>query len=120
MARRAAKSSVDHGGTPASGAAIDRDHLAHMTFGDRALERELLTLFDRQASILLDRMRTADPGSMAALAHTLKGSALGVGAMTVAHAAAAVERAGTPAAVDDLATAVEAARACIATLLRED
>ena len=101
--------------------AIDHAHLARMTFGDRGLERELLELFDRQAAILLARMRTADAASVAALAHTLKGSALGVGASLVAQAAAAVEQASDAAerspAVDRLAAAVTAARACIATSL---
>lgn len=96
------------------GAVIDRDHLARMTFGDQSLERELLQLFDRQAVILLDRMRTADGASVAALAHTLKGSAVGIGAGHVARAAAEVEQARGGAAIDRLADAVAAARACIA------
>lgn len=102
--------------------AIDRTHLARMTYGDRGLERELLELFDRQAAILLARMRTADAASVAALAHTLKGSALGVGAGDVAQAAAAVEQAADATerapALERLADAVATARACIATLLR--
>lgn len=105
--------------------AIDRAHLARMTFGDRSLERELLELFDRQAVILLRRMRAADTASVAdsvvVLAHTLKGSALGVGADGVARAAAAVEEAGTgaerDAAIERLAVGIAAARACIATVL---
>src|SRR5262249_26265780 len=35
--------------------AIDLAHLALMTFGERTLERDLLTLFDRQAAMLLAR-----------------------------------------------------------------
>ena len=69
-------------------AAIDRGHLTRMTFGDRSLEREVLELFDRQAELLLARMRGGDPQAMAALAHTLKGSAVGIGAGNVARAAA--------------------------------
>ena len=38
-------------------AALDRGQLARMTFGDRSLERELLELFDRQATMLVTRMR---------------------------------------------------------------
>lgn len=101
---------------------IDREHLARMTFGDRRLARELLDLFDRQAALLIDRMAGSDPAAVAALAHTLKGSALGIGAGGVARAAEAVERATTPsergAARDDLARAVSAARGTIAELLR--
>jgi HPt (histidine-containing phosphotransfer) domain-containing protein len=94
-----------------------------MTLGDRALERELLELFDRQAVILLARMRDADAISLSALAHTLKGSASGIGAGTVANAARAVEQAASPAeqaaAVEDLAAAIAVLRAVIAPLLRE-
>src|SRR5258708_37188665 len=68
-------------------AAIDRGHLARMTFGDRALERELLELFDKQAAILLVRMRTGGSAAIFALAHTLKGSANSIGACGVALAA---------------------------------
>jgi HPt (histidine-containing phosphotransfer) domain-containing protein len=107
------------------GAAIDRGHLARMTFGDRSLERELLALFDRQAEILIERMRTGEAAAIATLAHTLKGSASGIGANAVANAAQAAELAatGSPAecrsAIDRLAKAAEEARAFIAALLRE-
>ena len=104
--------------------AIDRDHLKQMTFGDRGLERELLQLFDRQAEVLLTRMRAGEAAVLATLAHTLKGSALGIGATEVAHSAAATEAAaaGSPAqrdaALDDLAAAIDVVRVEIAALLR--
>src|SRR6476646_5696820 len=66
---------------------IDLVHLSRTTFGDRALEREVLQLFDRQSSMLITRMRTAPPAAVAALAHTLNGSARGIGAWRVARAA---------------------------------
>src|SRR5437588_8394462 len=66
---------------------IDLVHLARTTLGDRALEREVLQLFDRQSSMLIARMRTAAPAAVATLAHTLKGSARGIGAWRVARAA---------------------------------
>jgi HPt (histidine-containing phosphotransfer) domain-containing protein len=102
---------------------IDRTHLKQMTFGDRSLERELLQLFDRQAEQLMVRMRTSDAAVLAMLAHTLKGSALGIGANDVARAAGAAEAAaGSPpqrmAALDGLAAAIDAARGEIAALLR--
>lgn len=105
--------------------AIDLGHLEHMTFGDRGLEREVLELFDRQAAMLLVRMRAGGEAALGPLAHTLKGSASGVGATRVVQAAAAAERvAGASAdecsqAVDRLAHAVDEARALIAQLLRE-
>ena len=102
--------------------AIDRGHLTRMTFGDRSLEREVLALFDRQADLLLARMRGGEPQARAARAHTLRGSASGIGADNVARAAQAVEQAG-PAERDTamaaLATAVVEARAAIAELLRD-
>ena len=73
--------------------AIDIDHLARMTFGDRRLERDVLELFDRQATLLLERMQDARPEAASAMAHTLKGSARGVGAWKIAAAAEQVERA---------------------------
>lgn len=105
-------------------AAIDRAHLTRMTFGDRSLEQEVLQLFDRQASLLIARMRNGDGATVGALAHTLKGSAAGIGAGQVMLAAAEAERAaaGAPAeigaTIDRLAAAVDEARLLIGELLR--
>src|SRR5471032_2692662 len=103
---------------PPETAAIDRGHLARMTFGDRSLEREVLQLFDRQADLLLVRMRDREPSAVTTLAHTLKGSAASIGATGVVQTAAAVEQAGNAAerdlAIGRLATAIDAARAAIA------
>jgi len=102
---------------------IDLVHLARTTLGDRALEREVLQLFDRQSGMLIARMRTAAPAAVAALAHTLKGSARGIGAWRVARAAELLELAGasghpTAEALDCLAAASDEARTVIAELLR--
>ena len=104
-------------------AAIDLKHLARMTLGDAA-SSQVLMLFDRQAAVLLDHMRQAAPQAIAAFAHTLKGSARGIGAWRVAAAAEAVEiDAGRPDAADvggavaRLAVAVDEARAVIAAWL---
>ena len=111
--------------TDAPEAAIDRGHLSRMTFGDRSLEREVLDLFDRQATILIERMRGGEPAAVATWAHTLKGSAAGIGAARVAQSARAAEiAAGQSAAecsqaIDRLAQAVDEARALIAQLLLE-
>jgi HPt (histidine-containing phosphotransfer) domain-containing protein len=109
---------------PAAATAIDQGHLKRMTFGDPSLEHELLQLFDRQAEILIARMRASDPAAVATLAHTLKGSASGIGAGNVAHAAEAAEltAARSPAelgrALERLAKAVDETRTLIAELLR--
>jgi HPt (histidine-containing phosphotransfer) domain-containing protein len=103
---------------------IDLVHLARTTLGERTLEREVLQLFDRQASLLIERMQTASADALPALAHTLKGSARAIGAAHVARAAEAVElvRAASDVeirrALAALAAAIEEARAFIADLLR--
>ncbi len=100
---------------------IDLDHLSRMTLGERSLEREVLALFDRQADMLLMRMRQAPSATVAASAHTLKGSARGIGAWRVASAAEAVEQASAAeltAAIGALGVAIDEAKAAIASLLR--
>lgn len=100
--------------------AIDRSELDAQTFGDAELADEVLALFARQCRSILPRL--TDPSLPAAqradLAHTLKGSASGVGATRVRACADAAEarlRAGTGAvALDDLVQAVAAALAEIA------
>ncbi len=72
---------------------IDENHLGRMTLGDRRLEREVLELFLRQTTIMLDRIVGAEPPLAAAAAHTLKGSARGIGAWRVARAAELLEHA---------------------------
>ena len=111
MAQAAVKIFEQESGIPES-AVLDRAHLARITFNDRNLEREVLQLFNRQAELLMGRMRGSEPAAVATLAHTLKGSATGIGAGRVARAAAAAEMAAssTPGdckhAIEQLAQAV--------------
>jgi HPt (histidine-containing phosphotransfer) domain-containing protein len=106
-------------------AVVDLAHLFRMTLGDHDLEREVLQLFSRQADMLIARMQGAAPAGIAAMAHTLKGSARGIGAWRVAHAADAVEVAAAASRQDpdqvvdhdcgqDLTTAIEALRSAAA------
>jgi len=104
--------------------AIDLAHLGRMTLGDAALERDVLALFCQQAAMLLDRMRGETPKTTAAFAHTLSGSARGIGAWRVAEAAEALEgsarRQSDPKAICDLgrlSAAVIEAQAAIAEML---
>ncbi len=106
---------------------IDFEHLFRMTLGDHGLEREVLQLFDRQAGMLMERISQCSqtaPGIVAAAAHTMKGSARGIGAWQLARAADLVEaaalsaRPGLPKAVQALAACVDEAKAAIADLLR--
>ena len=104
------------------GPAIDTDHLSRMTLGERDLEREVLGLFARQSADLLARLERL-PREGAALAHTLKGSARGIGAFAVAQAADELEqrlRQGLPvtAEVVALQQSVDAALAAIAERLQ--
>jgi HPt (histidine-containing phosphotransfer) domain-containing protein len=77
---------------------IDQVHLERMTLGDRSLEREVLEIFARQTAMTLERIAGAGPARTAAAAHTLKGSARGIGAWRVAAAADRLEQAAIGAA----------------------
>ena len=106
---------------PAFEVVIDTEHLSRMTLGELSLQREVLALFDRQADLLLPRIRAGAPAMAAASAHTLKGSAVGIGAFKVARAVEQVEQARhmeIVAAVETLAAALEEAKAEIARLLQ--
>ena len=93
---------------------LDFDHLERMTFGEKALEREVLAMFVAQSATLLDALATR-PAETAALAHTLKGSARAIGAFKVASCAATLETAGPgdDAALAALRHAVGEARTAI-------
>lgn len=103
---------------------IDLVHLSRMTLGDRALERDVLSLFDRQIGLLMERIETAGAPVAAAAAHTLKGSAVGIGAFALAKAAAQLEEAamardaaGRDEGLGSLRCAIRDTRAEIAGLL---
>ena len=106
-------------------AVIDEVHLGRMTLGDRGLEREILEIFVRQTAIMLGRIAGAGPALMAATAHTVVGSARGIGAWRVAQAAERLERAAAAAsdpevrdeAVEDLKAAMLEASAVIGARL---
>ena len=120
-AARSATARVPDQPLPDAGAAIDTAHLSRMTLGELSLQREVLALFDRQADILLPRIRRGEPAVASASVHTLKGSATGIGAFKVARAAEAVEQAkdaASMAAIDTLAAMLEEAKAEIARLLQ--
>lgn len=80
-------------GTVAAKPILDEAHLEQMTLGDRGLEREVLQIFVRQAAMVMGRIAGAEPAIVAAAAHTLTGSARGIGAWRVAQAAERLERA---------------------------
>ena len=101
---------------------IDLEHLQRMTLGDASLEREVLTMFSAQAAGLIGRL-AALPADVAALAHTLKGSARAIGAFAVADAAsdleAALQQGGNVSqALTELKAAIAQARMAVDAILR--
>jgi HPt (histidine-containing phosphotransfer) domain-containing protein len=73
---------------------LDLDHLGRQTAGDRALERELLTLFEAQSARLWPLIRHGSSAlEQADAAHTLKGSARAIGAWDIASLADGIETA---------------------------
>lgn len=69
-------------------ALFDTAHFDHMTGGDRALQAEILSLFRMQ----VDGWNTAlGQGDWRSAAHTVKGSARGIGLMMLAEACEAAE-----------------------------
>ena len=72
-------------------ASIDLQHLETATFGDQALQREVLRLFASQAVNLIAIIENGNAETRSATAHALKGAALGIGAFELAKAAEAVE-----------------------------
>src|SRR5690349_10565673 len=70
---------------------LDLSHLAGQTMGDRDLEREVLGLFVEQAQSVRKKIGKADMKERLFLAHSLKGSARGVGAFPIAECLCAVE-----------------------------
>lgn len=85
---------------------IDDAHLGRMTLGDRRLEREVLEIFARQCALMLARMNVGEPAQAGAAAHTLNGSARGIGAWRVAQAAERCERASAERPEMDLSAAI--------------
>jgi len=108
-----------------SGRPIDLVHLSRQTMGDRALERETLEVFRRQARRMMFRLdATTDLHGRAEIAHLLMGAARAVGAPRVAAAASLLEEAaasgrGVGAAVAAVAEATTAAVAEIDRLLSD-
>src|ERR1700722_12036646 len=73
---------------------LDLVHLARQCLGDHELEAELLQLFRQQAPVLMARLSGSPHLSLdakARIAHTLRGSALAIGAGRVAGAAWRIE-----------------------------
>jgi HPt (histidine-containing phosphotransfer) domain-containing protein len=71
---------------------IDLSHLSRATLGRRDLEREVLSLFDLQSADIIAKLE-GGASDTRFLVHTLKGSAMGIGAFGVVSAAQQFESA---------------------------
>ncbi len=100
---------------------VDLVHLARHTLGNRDLEREILQIFVRQSALYMDRLRGAKTGTERQMAaHTIKGSARGIGAWEVADLAEVIEsRNGAREAIKALAASIEKTNRFISGLLSD-
>ncbi len=74
--------------------AIEFSHLEHYVGNDKAVIREVLALFSDQARTVLPTLDPSGPPEQwRNAAHSLKGSALGIGAMALAAACSEAEQA---------------------------
>lgn len=101
------------------GRPIDLDHLSEQTFGDRALCEEVLRLFCTQVQQTASSLKHASMEERHFLAHAVKGSARGVGAMELADVAAKLESdCENEEALQELFAEIERVREFCASILR--
>ena len=118
---RVSAMSMQSAGEPSTGTAspggsrpIDLVHLSRYTLGNRSLENELLGLFRSQADVYLARLDdAADDKEWKNAAHSLKGSARGLGAWALDDLA---EEAEQLAAGDDRSDVKARMRSAIASV----
>lgn len=103
---------------------IDLDQLSRASHNDSEIMRQILTVFDLQADVLLTRMASEGPKTAAARAHALAVSARALGAWKVAECAGAFEQVALEpgpvmlsSAMNWLSAAVTEAQAEIASIL---
>lgn len=85
------RESVSHR-NPSDRRPIDLVHLAKQTLGDRALEVEVLILFEQTSRGILDSLQASENDKEFVLyLHSLKGAAAGVGANCIAEVARLAE-----------------------------
>lgn len=80
-----------HHPRPSGNRPIDLVHLARQTGGDKGLETEVLAIFARQVRKAVHELPGLARKERVKLAHTVVGSARGVGAFQVARLAAELE-----------------------------
>ena len=115
---RAAQAISPEHATGKTSGVLDFTHLARQTLGDSVLEREILQLFRRQSTTLLEGIdNPLSRERQVVAAHTLKGSARAVGAWRVADAAGSVEACPDEGALAVLRECVEDVNAAIDEVL---
>ncbi|MEO0466561.1 MAG: Hpt domain-containing protein [Pseudomonadota bacterium] len=101
-------------------AVLDRDHLMKMTSGDVGLALEVLSIFRQQADSWGRLLSAREaPSAWADAAHSIKGAALGIGALRLARACDVAEqlgRHGNP-SIAEAAVAVDDVRSAMAVAL---
>nr|WP_321456377.1 Hpt domain-containing protein [uncultured Cohaesibacter sp.] len=100
---------------------LDLAHLSQQTMGDLDLQRQVLSIFVEQMKLKIPQLAPQMEG-LGELAHSIKGSAKGIGAWQVAKAAEEVEKSsGDPSAeIEALLLAVDVSLQDIETLLQSD
>jgi HPt (histidine-containing phosphotransfer) domain-containing protein len=99
---------------------IDLNHLYSQTMGNRELQREVLKLFLLHSAEQVERLKATDSLDLRReAAHSLVGSARGIGAFSVAYIASEIELAKGPVLgrIRALEAATDAARFFIVDLL---
>lgn len=104
---------------PSQSRPIDLIHLSRQTLGDRALEEEVLGMFVQQLATARDNLAAADDAGRRMIAHTLKGTARGIGAFRLGDCAAAIEDApDNKALIARLSKAIDEVRDFVAAINR--
>ena len=99
--------------------AIDFNHLEHYVGGDQAIIREVLALFSDQARTVLPTLDPEGPADQwRSAAHSLKGSALGIGARALAQACGDAEQAKDAPPVEKIAARTRIAD-CLGAVLAD-
>lgn len=105
---------------------IDLVHLARQTMGDKALQDEVLRMFETQVNLYFERVRTTnDRHELTMGLHTLKGASIGVGAVALADLARHAEQhlrdhgSVDPEMLDDIGMAVAEVSAYIRGLIAD-
>jgi len=101
---------------------IDLNHLYNQTLGDRGLQREVLRLYLDRSVDQIEKLKCAGTlDERREAAHSLAGSAKGIGAFSVAYIASEIELAKGPVVgrLKALEAAADAARYFIVDFLAE-